>query len=173
MKLIWTHDDPSERTPPIIFLAGPTPRDSETPSWRPEAIALLSELGFTGSVCIPEDPPNRSERSPSFDSVAQIEWEERCLKMADVIVFWVPRELKKMPAFTTNIEWGRWHRSGKVVLGHPAGAPHTAYMDYYAKKEGVPLTYDLRGTLWDALALIEVHHKRTLDAIRVMQPHRE
>ena len=27
---------------PAIFLAGPTPRDPETPSWRPEALDLLS-----------------------------------------------------------------------------------------------------------------------------------
>ena len=86
-----------------IFLAGPSPRDKDTLSWRPIAINMLEDLGFEGNVFIPEMEYGWES---SFGYTAQIEWEEKALNKADVIMFWVPRELKKMPAFTTNIEWG-------------------------------------------------------------------
>lgn len=37
-----------------IFLAGPTPRDQQTPSWRIEALTILDGLGFNGIVFVPE-----------------------------------------------------------------------------------------------------------------------
>lgn len=49
----------------------------------------------------------------------QIEWEWKGLTSASCIAFWIPRELKDMPGFTTNIEWGKWYESRKVVLGYP------------------------------------------------------
>ena len=133
-----------------MFLAGPTPRSSEVKSWRPKALSLLEDLGFEGAVLVPEN----SESSPQFDYMNQIEWEEEGLTRADVIVFWVPRELKTMPGFTTNIEWGKWHDSGKVVLGAPSKAPKLAYMRYYADKYNVPQATTLRGTLQAALELM-------------------
>ena len=33
---------------PSIFLAGPTPRREDVPSWRPQALEVLAGLGFTG-----------------------------------------------------------------------------------------------------------------------------
>ena len=38
-----------------IFLAGPTPRDDETISWRTDAIQYLKMNNFDGIVYIPED----------------------------------------------------------------------------------------------------------------------
>ncbi|MDD4547330.1 MAG: hypothetical protein PHI05_01120 [Bacilli bacterium] len=38
-----------------IFLAGPTPRDEDTISWRIEAIKYLRKRKFDGIVYIPED----------------------------------------------------------------------------------------------------------------------
>lgn len=37
-----------------IFIAGPTPRDESTKSWRPEAIKYLEDIGYDGTVYIPE-----------------------------------------------------------------------------------------------------------------------
>jgi hypothetical protein len=47
-------DEPLEFRPPSLFLAGPTPRSAEVASWRPGALHILSELGFGGSVLVPE-----------------------------------------------------------------------------------------------------------------------
>lgn len=67
-----------------------------------------------------------------------IEWEDYYLNNCNCIMFWIPRNLKNMPALTTNIEWGRWERSGKVVLGFPEWAEKMKYISYYADKLGIP-----------------------------------
>jgi hypothetical protein len=54
-----------------LFLAGPTPRDPATPSWRPEAQRLLAELGYTGAVILPE--PRGGGWRHSY--IEQIDWE--------------------------------------------------------------------------------------------------
>jgi calcineurin-like phosphoesterase family protein len=120
-----------------VFLAGPTPRDLETPSWRPNMVKALRDAGFNGDIIIPEtrDP----EVGYNYDN--QIDWEHEGLTTADLIIFWVPRELEKMPAFTTNIEFGEWMNSGKVVLGYPEGAEKMKYMQYKADRIGIP-NYD-------------------------------
>jgi len=132
-----------------IFLAGPTPRDRETPSWRPGAINILNQLNFEGNILIPED---RVGFSDNFEYADQIEWEAAAMKSAKTIVFWVPRELKKMPAFTTNIEFGYWIATnpGKIIFGSPLNAPKMDYLRYYCKKLGIPHFYTLEETLIQA-----------------------
>jgi len=83
-----------------IFLAGPTPRDKRTPSWRPEALRLLSASGYTGHVFVPE----AADGEWTDNWAAQVAWEEAALHRADCIVFWVPRDMQTLPGLTTNIE---------------------------------------------------------------------
>lgn len=134
---------------PSVFLAGPTPRDNETLSWRPAAIDAFRRLGFQGTLLLPECRSGIFQHS--YDD--QIEWEEKGLNEALCIMFWVPRELEKMPAFTTNDEWGSWKASGKVVWGNPPEAQKVSYQRYYAKKLGVPLHDDLDNTVSSAILL--------------------
>lgn len=157
MKILYANQYPlpaeTQLPPPeqsCIFLAGPTPREDGVPSWRPEAIRLLEEAGFEGTVLTPEDAGG----GRAHDYVDQIEWEEQALDCATVIMFWIPRELEKMPGFTTNIEWGEWYQSGKVVLGAPYDAPKMRYLLYKADKYGVPVSRTLPGTVEAALGLL-------------------
>ncbi len=114
-----------------IFLAGPTARTEEEISWRLEAIQKLEEYGFDGVIYTPE----YSSWKPKESYVDQAEWERSALKEATVILFWVPRELEKRPAFTTNVEFGYWLSSGKAVYGRPEGAPKTKYLDWLYQKD--------------------------------------
>jgi hypothetical protein len=151
MKILWANQkfDVSQIPSPSIFLAGPTPRSSEVRSWRPDAITHFKQLDFQGTVFIPEDEKGKWQHS----YIEQVEWEEKALTAATVIVFWVPRNLKTMPAFTTNVEWGTWHKSGKVVLGAPDDAPKMSYLRHYAKKYGIPTANNLEDTLKNAIEL--------------------
>jgi len=139
-----------------IFLAGPTPRavgagQKPAPSWRTEALRILEEeLGYDGHVFVPE--PEDGQWHDNYDE--QLEWEEEALNRADCIVFWIPRDLKTMPAFTTNDEWGVWKHSGKVVLGTPPKAPKVRYQRSYAKQLQVPLNDKLKDTLKSAVDMI-------------------
>lgn len=131
-----------------LFLAGPTPRSSEVRSWRPRALELLAERGYDGAVFVPED----QDGDARIDYTDQIEWESEGLSLADVIVFWIPRDLDTLPGFTTNVEWGMWMRSGKCVLGAPPEAPKLRYLQYHADALAIPQFDDLAATLDAALA---------------------
>ncbi len=131
-----------------IFLAGPTPRDAETPSWRPEALQILEALNYDGKVYVPED----RNQNRSFEYDHQVHWEWAALGAAPVIVFWVPRELKKMPAFVTNVEFGLYISTGKVLLGAPEGAAKMGYLKALATRFNVPIHDNLGLLLAQAVA---------------------
>jgi hypothetical protein len=135
---------------PLLFLAGPTPRDRDTPSWRPQALDLLRELGYTGAVATPEDEGGVL----SAYTADQVYWEWEALERADAVIFWVPRDLKKLPGFTTNVEFGLYCRSGKALLGYPKRAAKMHYLHLLADRFGVPVVHDLRELL--ALAMTRV-----------------
>lgn len=112
-----------------IFLAGPTPREKEVESWRVDACKFLEENGFDGLVYVPE----YSTWKPKGDYVDQAQWERDALFNATVIVFWIPRHLPDMPAFTTNVEFGYWLHTGKVLYGRPDDAEKIKYLDWLYK----------------------------------------
>lgn len=112
-----------------IFLAGPTPRGKDIISWRNEAVKILENLGFDGIVYVPE----YSSWKPKTDYVDQAMWERVGLSNATIIAFWIPRYLPDMPAFTTNVEFGYWLHTGKVVYGRPNDAEKIKYLDWLYK----------------------------------------
>ncbi|MFO0754858.1 MAG: nucleoside 2-deoxyribosyltransferase domain-containing protein [Byssovorax sp.] len=149
MQIVYAREAFPAAVTRSIFLAGPTPRSPEVPSWRPAAIAALARLGFDGAVFVPE--PRGGAWAAGYDE--QIAWEEAGLHRADVILFWVPRDMSTLPGLTTNIEWGVWSNSGKVVLGVPEGAAHVGYMLHYAQKHRAPVAHDLDGLAAAAIGL--------------------
>ncbi|MEL6105158.1 MAG: nucleoside 2-deoxyribosyltransferase domain-containing protein [Planctomycetota bacterium] len=150
MQLVWATETPPSSFSSAIFLAGPTPRSDQTESWRPQCLSLLEQRGYDGVVFIPE--PRSGEAFSNYDS--QVEWERMGLAMADVILFWVPRDLSDMPAFTTNVEWGMWYDSGKAVFGAPSSAPKNTYLRHYAKRAGVPHCNTLESTVDATLEMV-------------------
>lgn len=114
-----------------IFLAGPTPRGENEISWRKEAVNILEELGFDGLVYIPE----YSTWKPKESYVDQAMWERNALTNATVIIFWVDRKIPEMAGFTTNVEFGYWLPTGKVLYGRPDGAPKIKYLDWLYKTD--------------------------------------
>jgi hypothetical protein len=147
MKVLYAR----ERLPKTIFLAGPTPRDDDVKSWRPQAIEDLKFLGFTGTVLVPED----RDALRTFDYDDQVNWEWEGLSTATVIVFWVPRELKKMPAMITNVEFGMYIASGKVVFGAPLEAQKMGYLKALADRYHVNVHTSLLATLKAAVKFSE------------------
>ncbi len=109
-----------------IFLAGPTPRGENVVSWRTNAVKKLEEYGFDGVVYVPE----YSSWKPKEDYVDQAMWERIALTEATTILFWIPRSLPDMPGFTTNVEFGYWLPTNKVIYGRPECASKIKYLDW-------------------------------------------
>jgi 8-oxo-dGTP pyrophosphatase MutT (NUDIX family) len=157
MQVVYSDQEAPPSFTKSIFLAGPTPRSADVPSWRPEALRILEQLGFEGVVFVPEYSTGKPH-----DYNLQVEWEKKHLTMADVILFWVPRELQTMPAFTTNVEFGTWIDSRKVVFGAPPGAKKNTYLKwlYRDRQYGEPHE-DLTALCKDAIAQIGDGELRT------------
>lgn len=104
-----------------IFLAGGTSRTDVSSSWRKEALMLLEKNKFDGNVIVPE-PRNGFLSKEIFNKKEQISWEREMMARANVIIFWFDRCMDKhsanyLPCLTSNIEFGEWFKSEKVVLG--------------------------------------------------------
>lgn len=149
MRIVYSDQPiPTEIGLISMFLAGPTPRGDGTPSWRPEALQILSDLKYNGTVFVPEHKTWNGKE----DYLDQVEWEDEALDKALFQVFWIPRDLKTMPAFTTNVEFGRFVHFQSCLYGRPDNAPKNRYLDWlYKKYNGQTIHNDLTELLKSAL----------------------
>lgn len=152
ITLVYAQEDPPESYSALMFLVGPTPRTAETQSWRPDAVRALAAAGYQGVIVIPEPRPGTAFTPEMW--AAQTVWETLWLDRADVILAWVPREMRTMPALTTNIEFGERLTSGRMVFGAPDGAASVRYLFARAETVGLPTARTLDGTVAAALALL-------------------
>ena len=157
MQVVYTGQTPPITMKKSLFLAGPSPRNFDHLNWRTDALKILEDLGYDEVVFVPL--PEDGQWPEQYED--QVDWETKYLHMADQIVFWVPRDLDTLPAFTTNVEFGAWCTSGKVVLGFPEQAPKMRYLACHAQEQGVPVAHDLRETLLFSLERIGQGAERT------------
>ena len=143
-----------------IFLAGPTPRENNGKSWRKEACEILDNMGFDGVVYVPEF----SSWKPKESYIDQALWEREALTEATTIVFWIPRHFPDMPGLTTNVEFGYWMHTGKVIYGRPNDAEKIKYLDflYQIDYDRKPIN-NLERLLESAIVKTKAsYHKKTL-----------
>lgn len=119
--------------PNSIFAVGPTPRDAQTKSWRPELLDLLEKSGFDGYLFAPEREDFALLKGLDYNG--QIEWEWEAIARAACVLCWVPRDMATMPALTTNVEFGLIcaFKPERVVLGAPDNAASVRYLRYMAE----------------------------------------
>ena len=89
---------------------------------------VLEQLGFEGTVCIPEfKTPRPFEES---DWEPQVKWERQLLDAASCILFWVPRSMPDMPGLTTNLEFGTYlqKKPCQVLLAYPKEAEYMQWI---------------------------------------------
>lgn len=136
MQIIYTLQElpKSNTAEKMVFLAGPTPRSKRVKSWRPEALGWFVKYDYKGIVFFPE-PQDKSWDHLIKDDV--IKWELDACALSNAIMFWIPRKMKTMPGLTTNVEFGYWINSKRIIYGRPNDADSIVYLDYlYGEKFG-------------------------------------
>lgn len=152
-NVVYAGEEMPKQITKSIFLAGPTPRSNNIESWRKEAIELLKLNNYDGTVFIPE--PRNGDKYPDYTD--QIEWEQKMLDACDCILFWIPREKNEnfeMIGLTTNIEWGKYQESAKVVVGFPNEAESIRYIQYECNKLGIHVNNTLEDTILNAIGFV-------------------
>ncbi len=114
-----------------IFLAGPSPRKPEHLNWRLDALRILEELKFPGTVFIPLP---RNGIVEDYDQ--QVDWEQEMMNRSAVILFWIPRDLETLPGFSTNVEFGQKVCQRNIVVGFPPNSPKNKYIGKIANRHG-------------------------------------
>jgi hypothetical protein len=155
------------RNGPCVFLAGPTHRgETAKPSWRRAAADSFesqskTSLFIEGTLFIAEN-----REAGTFDEATmmddQVAWEWKYLEQADAILFWVPRNMETLPGLTTNIEFGMYWDSGKVVVGWPWGAEQMGYFARLAERSagGIQVCHEMRWAVYHAMTLAETNWAR-------------
>jgi hypothetical protein len=142
-------------------------------SWRAAAIEHFDELGYKGLLVVPEfrDHKRPAHIPDSPDGNVKIyAWEAEWLARADVILFWVPRDMKRLPGLTTNIEFGMFLGTKKIVFGAPPGAEHVEYMRYHCVRAGVSQAEKLSTTVHLSLVQLALVKSKTGHEF-VARPH--
>jgi hypothetical protein len=109
---------------PVVFLAGPV---QGAPRWQPEATARLLSKSPLVNVANPFGTDTAWAQ--------QWEWEAHYLQVADVILFWLPKEIQhecsRAYAQTSRFELGEWMaRGGPLVVGIEPGFVGEDYIRY-------------------------------------------
>lgn len=143
---------------PSVFLAGPSPeRGSGVPSWRPDAAAALAATWLGDEPLAVLSPESRGGvRAAHYED--QTDWEMAARYRAAVVLFWIPRDVRLMPGFTTNVEFGYDVAARRqVVLGCPPDCPNperNRYLIRVAQLHAVPVCTTLPQTVSAAINLI-------------------
>jgi hypothetical protein len=63
-------------------------------------------------------------------------------------MYWIPRDLRTLPGFTTNVEFGLDVTTGRAVRGCPPDCPNperNRYLIWVARRHGVEMSDTLEG----------------------------
>lgn len=165
MKLVYTLDEVIHDSP-SIYLAGPTIRISGNKDnniadkyrWRKDAVDILKKKKFNGIIYIPEYKDNIKPNDWTYNK--QLDWELKAMNAADVILFWIPRDMEFTPALTTNIEFGEWMNSGKIIVGAPNNAVKNDYIKRRCEMLGIKWFCSLRLIIGSAIKNMKVQDKK-------------
>lgn len=161
MKLVFSNEPFPTEVTKSIFLAGPSPRYKEgdeiqTNTWRHYAIDYLKSLNYDGIVYIPIPRDffyGEKANSNLISYLKQIDYEQSALERADIILFYLDRK-NDNEGLTTNVEFGKYYDSGRVVYCRPKDAVKVRYLDNLCFEKGLTIYLNLNEALEHSLYLI-------------------
>lgn len=160
MILVFSDHELPTKVQKTIFLAGPTkrlmPGNIIERSWRHQALLNLEDAGFDGHVFIPIPESHFREGSIAEETISyedQIAWEMNALHRADIILFYVERTPDNL-GLTTNVEFGMFASSGRVIYSRPDNAMNIRYLDKCAERNNLTIYSEMEPAIECALSRI-------------------
>ena len=99
---------PSRKIKWYIFLAGPI---QGAPEWQNNIPNINAEVILLSP---------RRDNYDNFNYDEQVKWETECLRIADIILFWIPESIENIEghdyAQTTRTEFGEYLARGKKII---------------------------------------------------------
>ena len=126
---------PSKKTKWYIFLAGPI---QGAPEWQNQIPNINAEVILLSP---------RRENYENFNYSEQVNWETISLRIADIILFWIPEEKEKIKnheyAQTTRTEFGEYLARGKkIVIGVNNNFLGRRYIQSKCEQYGIKKLHD-------------------------------
>ena len=166
MNIVYTLET-GRKNVKSVFLAGPSHRDFSKKSWREDAIKIFEEVNLDVDVFIPEPRDGKSPAEWTYSR--QVSWEVEHLKKATTIIFWIPRNLETLPGFTTNIEFGEWLHSDKIVVGAPKDAEKNRYLRERCDRLKIPWMTSLEACV--KMTLNEINREDEMEEFWTADTH--
>lgn len=151
MRVINAPDELDNFDRPSIFLGGGI---TGAPDWQKEAVELLKPVFATcfnprrPHGFLPPDHPNYLQ---SYSE--QVDWEHQYLLLADVVLFWLPKEANSI---TTRFEIGWFYGLNyrqndeatrrSLAVGIEPGVNGDTYYRIVLPRAGIPVHNTLEGT---------------------------
>lgn len=162
MQLVFSGEAAPTNYSKSIFLAGPIDNTSKgnliPRDWRKDVIELLEQKGYDGVVFIPISKAFWEETYAPIDFVyseAVVEWECMMMDRADILLFWVNRDKEAdRYGLTTNVEFGRYLNTGRIVYGHTKESFSVFNLDTIAAKNNIKVHNELPELVDTALSVI-------------------
>lgn len=133
-----------------VFLGGPI---QGAPDWQ-NSIPEIDGVEFIN--------PKRSSIKDDFNYNEQVDWETKALRISDIALFWIPKEIESIPgrdyAQTTKIELMENLCRGKtIILGIDEGVHTKRYLELKALKYGCS---KVLGSLDECIEQLKIHLRR-------------
>jgi len=149
---------------PSVYLDGPlsvTVGKKGSISWRKKLIETFTVQGFNHVVIIPEC--KNSDYKPQYTHPSFYEWEEKAMKMATIIMFWIPRESGIFVGRDINDRWGQHKLMKNVILGHPSKSEGMDYQDWYSKRNDITVVHHLENMVQYVVAQLNQYADLSFD----------
>ena len=152
----------------FVFLAGPM---SGAPYWQSSVPKIAEKMGITDITWL---SPRKTMRH--VPSKTQIDWETRGLRLCDLILFWIPNQVKETKgkdyAQTTRMELAEnLARGKKIILGIDTDIRGTRHMKYMADRYGISQVHtSLEGCLEELKLWVEQCEKAEAKTHYLLNP---
>jgi hypothetical protein len=154
-----------------IFLAGPTGKTRvnllDRPGWRQNALTILENNSYSGTVFVPEDDfndPNFVHHENLDDKLysEQVEWENHCMNISDAIIFNFCRTKTNL-GLTTNIEFGKYLKSRRLFVCVPPESINNEYIIEMCKREKITIYNTLEECIKACLDYLNPNYRNNGD----------